>query len=126
MSVIGYARVGSIGQKLDVQKDKLTYIYLFYIDRIYIRMLFDNLYEKNHAQRSADVYKDRARNAQRLLAASKRVHRPAAQIVRDLMRAYLAQRKEPNNETLAAMEAIEQGDVNTYATVDDFYDKIGI
>src|SRR5260364_235555 len=60
------------------------------------------------------------------LAASKRVHRPAAQIVRDLMRAYLAQRKEPNNETLAAMEAIEQGDVNTYATVDDFYHKIRI
>src|SRR5260364_315899 len=60
------------------------------------------------------------------LAASKRVHRPAAQIVRDLMRAYLAQRKEPNNETRAAMEAIEQVDLNTYATVDYSYDKIGI
>lgn len=60
------------------------------------------------------------------LAASKLAHRPAAQIVRDLMRAYLAQRKEPNSETLAAMEAIELGEVNTYASADDFYTKVGI
>lgn len=53
-------------------------------------------------------------------------HRPAAQIVRDLMRAYIARQELPNAETNLAIEAVERGEVNTYASADDFYNRMGI
>jgi len=54
------------------------------------------------------------------------MHRPAAQIVRDLMRSYIQHQETPNAETIAAIQAVERGEVNTYASADDFYRKIGI
>jgi len=63
------------------------------------------------------------------VAASKRVHRPAAQIIRALMRTYVShvnQKPEPNHETLTALSAIEQGEFNTYKGVNDFYEKMQI
>lgn len=54
------------------------------------------------------------------------MHRPAAQIVRELMRSYIAHQELPNAETIAAIEAVERGEVNTYASANDFYNKMGI
>jgi predicted transcriptional regulator len=54
------------------------------------------------------------------------MHRPAAQIVRDLMRSYIQHQETPNAETIAAIQAVARGEVNTYASADDFYRKIGI
>lgn len=53
-------------------------------------------------------------------------HRPAAQIVRDLMRSYIARQELANAETNLAIEAVERGEVNTYASADDFYNRMGI
>lgn len=32
----------------------------------------------------------------------------------------------PNAETIAVIEAVARGEVNTYATADDFYNKLGL
>jgi len=53
-------------------------------------------------------------------------HRPAAQILRDLMRSYIAKQELPNTETNLAIESVERGEVNTYASADDFYNRMGI
>ena len=52
---------------------------------------------------------------------AKSKHRPAAQIVRELMRAYIARQTRPNAETVAAIEATERGDVTSHANKDDLY-----
>lgn len=43
------------------------------------------------------------------IAVAAAMHRPAAQIVRELMRAYILRHETPNAETLAAIEAVERG-----------------
>lgn len=63
---------------------------------------------------------------EQFMAVAAVMHRPAAQIVRELMRSYIAQQELPNSETIAAIEAVERGEVNTYASVNDFYNKLGI
>ncbi len=63
---------------------------------------------------------------EQFMAVAAVMHRPAAQIVRELMRSYIARQELPNFETLAAIEVIERGEVNTYASVNDFYNKLGI
>lgn len=63
---------------------------------------------------------------EQFMAAATAMHRPAAQIVRELMRSYIAHQELPNAETIAAIEAVERGEVNTYASVNDFYNKMGI
>ena len=60
------------------------------------------------------------------MAVAATMHRPAAQIVRDLMRSYIQSQETPNTETIAAIEAVERGEMNTYASADDFYRKMGI
>ena len=51
---------------------------------------------------------------------------PAAQIVRDLMRSYIARQEMPNAETIAAIEAAEHGEVTTHASTADLYRTLGI
>ena len=60
------------------------------------------------------------------MAIAASMHRPAAQIVRDLMRSYIERQETPNAETVAAIEAVGRGEMNTYASADDFYRKMGI
>jgi predicted transcriptional regulator len=60
------------------------------------------------------------------MAIAASMHRPAAQIVRDLMRSYIQRQETPNAETIAAIEAVERGEMNTYVSADDFYRKMGI
>ena len=60
------------------------------------------------------------------MAVANTMHRPAAQIVRELMRAYIARQEVPNTETVAAIEAVERGDVTTHASTDALYESLGI
>lgn len=60
------------------------------------------------------------------MAAAAAMHQPAAQILRELMRSFIVRQERPNSETITAINAIESGDVNTYASVNDFYHKLGI
>ena len=60
------------------------------------------------------------------MAVAATMHRPAAQIVRDLMRAYIARQEMPNAETIAAIEAAEHGEVTTHASTADLYRTLGI
>lgn len=60
------------------------------------------------------------------MAAAATTHRPAAQIVRDLMRLYIARQESPNATTLAAMEELEQGGGKRFASVDALFKDLGI
>lgn len=60
------------------------------------------------------------------MAVAAHEHRPAAQILRDLMRAYISHQENPNAETIAAIEAIERGDTKTYANSSDLFKELGI
>lgn len=60
------------------------------------------------------------------MAVAVATHRPAAQIVRDLMRSYIARQETPNAETIAAIEAVERNEVTTHASTADLYRKLGI
>ena len=54
------------------------------------------------------------------------LHRTAAQIIRELMRAFVAQQKKPNAETIDVINAVERGEFNTYKSADHLYRKLGI
>jgi predicted DNA-binding protein len=58
------------------------------------------------------------------VAAAKR--RPAAQIVRELMHAYIDHQEEPNQETIAAIEAVQRGEANTYESADALFRALDI
>ncbi len=55
------------------------------------------------------------------------VDRPAAQIVRELMRLYIArQEKIPNARTLSAMKELEQGKGRRFKSADALFKDLGI
>jgi predicted transcriptional regulator len=60
------------------------------------------------------------------MAVANSAHRPAAQIIRDLMRSYIARQEMPNAETLAAIETAERGELTSYASADTLYKSLGI
>lgn len=62
------------------------------------------------------------------MAIAATMHRPAAQIVRDLMRSYIARQAQesPNAETIAAIQSIERREVTSYASTEDLYKALGI
>ncbi len=60
------------------------------------------------------------------MAVAAAMHRPTAQILRDLMRAYIARQEVPNEETLAAIEAVERGEVTTHTSTEALYKTLGI
>ncbi len=59
------------------------------------------------------------------MAVAAAMHRPAAQIVHDLMRAYIARQEGPNKDTLAAIEAVERGELTTHASTEALYGALG-
>lgn len=59
-------------------------------------------------------------------ALAQAMHRPAAQIVRELIRAYIARQSMPNAETIPAVEVVELGDVTNHANKDELYRHLGI
>lgn len=60
------------------------------------------------------------------LAVAASVHRPAEQIVRELMWLYIAQQKIPNKETIAAIDELEQGQGKRFASKDELFNDLGI
>ena len=60
------------------------------------------------------------------VAVAASVHRPAAQIVRELMRLYIAQQQQPNQETRTAMEELEQGKGMRFASADELFKDLEI
>jgi predicted transcriptional regulator len=62
----------------------------------------------------------------RFTMAAAAMHRPAAQIIRELMRAFISRQELPNAETIAAIEAVERGEIATYDSEADLYEKLGI
>ena len=63
---------------------------------------------------------------EQFMAAATTLHRPAAQIVRDLMRSFIACQELPNADTIAAIRAVESGEYTTHASTADLYRKLGI
>lgn len=63
---------------------------------------------------------------EQFMAIAATMHRPAAQIVRELMRSYIAHKETPNAETIAAIEAVERGEFTTHASTADLYRTLGI
>ena len=62
----------------------------------------------------------------RFMIVAAAAHRPAAQIIRELMRAFIARQKLPNTDTIEAIEAVERGEFTTYETTEDLYKKLKI
>jgi antitoxin component of RelBE/YafQ-DinJ toxin-antitoxin module len=61
------------------------------------------------------------------MAAAATMHRPAAQIVRDLMRGFIAHREEPNAATIAALKATDNGeDLYRATNANDLFKQLGI
>ena len=60
------------------------------------------------------------------MAVAATMHRPAAQIVRDLMRLYIARQETPNAATIAAMEELEQGRGKRFTSADALFKELGI
>ena len=51
---------------------------------------------------------------------------PAERIMRDLIRAYIAEREIPNAETIAAIAAAERGEFTTHANTEELFRTLGI
>lgn len=65
------------------------------------------------------------------LAAARALKRPADELLRELMRSFLAQRggdslKTPNAETVAAMEAGRRGEGERAESVDALFEALGV
>ncbi|EHD13505.1 addiction module [Commensalibacter intestini A911] len=53
--------------------------------------------------------------------------RPAAQVIRELMREYISKNREPNELTLETMRKSERGeDLHTAKDINDLYKQLGI
>lgn len=60
------------------------------------------------------------------MAVAATAHWPAAQIVRDLMRFYIARQGTPNATTIAAMEELKQGKGKRFASAGALFEDLGI
>ena len=61
------------------------------------------------------------------MAAAAAMHRPAAQIVRDLMLNFLARQETPNTKTISAMQSVDNGEDLYHAkNADDLFSQLGI
>ena len=54
------------------------------------------------------------------------VHRPASQVMRELMRGFVQRAYEPNAETIAAMEETDRGEGIAFDSVEDLCRDLGI
>jgi predicted transcriptional regulator len=60
------------------------------------------------------------------MEAAERVHRPAAQILREMMRSFISAQNLPNEETIDVIKEVEAGKFNSYTSADQLYRKLGI
>jgi hypothetical protein len=55
------------------------------------------------------------------MAAVATIHKPAAQVVRQLMRKFIAQQEIPNKATIAAMQAADKGEGTRFDSIADIF-----
>lgn len=60
------------------------------------------------------------------MAAVAVTHTPAAQVVRQLMRKFIAQQEMPNELTIAAMRAADRGEGARFNSPDELFEDLGI
>ncbi|PJE06870.1 addiction module antitoxin [Legionella sp.] len=60
------------------------------------------------------------------MAAVAATHTPAAQVVRQLMRKFIAQQEMPNELTIAAMQAADRGEGDRFNSTDALFKDLGI
>ncbi|EHL32184.1 hypothetical protein LDG_5790 [Legionella drancourtii LLAP12] len=60
------------------------------------------------------------------MAAVAATHTPAAQVVRQLMRKFIAQQEMPNELTIAAMQAADRGEGTRFVSDDALFKDLGI
>lgn len=60
------------------------------------------------------------------MAAAAITHTPAAQLVRQLMRKFIAQQQQPNAVTIEAMQAADKGEGTRYSSANDLFKDLGI
>ena len=53
-------------------------------------------------------------------------HMPAAQVVRQLMRKFIALHEMPNQTTISAMQSADRGEGTRFESVDDLFEDLGI
>ena len=60
------------------------------------------------------------------MAAVAATHTPAAQVVRQLMRKFIAQQEIPNESTVTAMQAADRGEGTRFNSAADLFKDLGI
>lgn len=60
------------------------------------------------------------------MAAVAAVHTPAAQVVRQLMRKFIAQQELPNSLTITAMQSADRGEGERFNSADSLFKDLGI
>ncbi len=60
------------------------------------------------------------------MAVAAATHTPAAQIIRQLMRNFIARHETPNQTTIAAMQAADRGEGARFDSVEELFKDLGI
>lgn len=60
------------------------------------------------------------------MAVAAAIHAPAAQVVRQLMRRFIADRETPNEVTVLAMKEADKGEGIRFKSADDLFDDLDI
>ncbi len=60
------------------------------------------------------------------MAAVATTHTPAAQVVRQLMRKFIALHETPNQTTIAAMQAADRGEGKRFGSAEDLFKDLDI
>jgi predicted transcriptional regulator len=62
----------------------------------------------------------------RFMAAAANTHTPAAQVLRQLMRKFIALQEVPNDVTISAMQEADRREGRTFNSADELFDDLGI
>ena len=63
---------------------------------------------------------------EQFMAAVASTHTPAAQVVRQLMRKFIALQETPNASTIAAMQSADRGEGTRFISANELFDDLGI
>jgi antitoxin component of RelBE/YafQ-DinJ toxin-antitoxin module len=63
---------------------------------------------------------------EQFMAVAASFHTPAAQLVRHLMRRFIADSETPNTITIAAMQSADKGEGKRFKSANDLFDDLGI
>ena len=63
---------------------------------------------------------------EQFMAVAATIHTPAAQVVRQLMRKFIALHETPNITTMEAMKSADRGEGTRFDSADDLFKDLGI